>query len=264
LIELANINDKEIIDSYISDDYSKCLYLYLNYKRYGFDSQQVKIYLQRINSEISSIMLTYYDTVHIYSRNQTIDSEEIAQFLIKNNPTMICGEKIIIEQLFLKMNKQGYLSEYGFIRCLNEINNVEYIELQEATETDFDNITKLLMTDEGLSGAQTYNSLKKQLLERYKQKFSRNFILKEQDEIIAHVCTGAENDEIAILTNLIVHNNYRNQGLGKRVCQNFCSKLISNGQKVFLVNYTQETNQLYEKIGFIKCCDWGKLYKKVK
>ncbi len=264
MIVLASVDDKEKIDSYISDDYSKCLYLYLNYKRYGFNTKHVNVYLQYNDLDVCSLILKYYNTIHVYSKKKEIDYNELTDFLLKNNPTMICAEKIIIENLEKRILKNDYLVEYGSIRCLSNIDNVDKIDLVEAKEKDFGKITKLLMSDEGLSGSQTYDNLKNQLLERYKQKFSRNFILKDNDKIIAHVCTGAENEEIAILTNLIVDNNYRNKGLGKKVCENFCSKLIEKNQKVFLVNYTKESTKLYEKIGFIKCCDWGKLYKKVK
>jgi len=263
LILLANVKNKEKIDSYISNEYSKCLYLYLNYKKYGFASKNVSIYLQQNNSEITSIILKYYKTIHIYSKNKDVNYNELIKFVLKNNPTMICGEKEIIENLEENLKYKNFVSEYGSIRCLSKIDNVDKLDLEEAQENDFSEITKLLITDEGLSGSQTYDSLKKQLLERYKQKFSRNFILRDNGKIIAHVSTGAENEEIAILTNLIVDNNYRNRGLGKKVCENFCHKLIENGQTIFLVTYTKESAKLYEKIGFTKSCDWGKLYKKV-
>lgn len=264
MILLANINDKEKIDSYISTDYSKCLYLYLNYKKYGFNTEQVSIYLQYINSEIASLILKYYNTIHIYSKNREIDYDELGKFLLKINPTMICAEKIIIEELEKKPLLSEYLVEYGSIRSLSKIDGDNCVDLIEAQEEDFEKITKLIMGDEGLSGSQTFESLKNQLIERYKQKFSRNFVLKDDNKIIAHICTGAENEEIAILTNLIVDKDYRNQGLGKKICEAFCSKLIKNGQKIYLINYTEESTKLYEKIGFVKSCDWGKLYKKVR
>lgn len=264
LIVLASVDDKEKIDSYISDDYSKCLYLYLNYKKYGFNTKHVNVYLQYKNFNICSLILEYYNTIHVYSKTKEIDYNEMTEFLLKRNPTMICAEKMIIENLEKQLNIKNYLAEYGSIRSLSNIENVDKVELVEAKEEDFSEITKLLMTDEGLSGSQTYDDLKNQLLERYKQKFSKNFILKDCNKIIAHVCTGAENEEIAILTNLIVDIDYRNQGLGKKVCETFCSKIIQSGKRIYLINYTKESTKLYEKIGFVKCCDWGKLYKKVK
>lgn len=262
MISLASSTDEKMIDSYISNEYSKCLYLYLNLKRYGFNSNHVKIYLQYNDLTIVSIILTYYNTMHIYSKKKDADYGEIVDFILKNNVTMICAEKSIIKELEQRLSESKYEAEYGFIRSLSTINNIEIINLVEAEQNDFEELTKLIMTDKGLSGSNSYESLYNQLLERYNQKFSRNFILKDKDKIIAHVCTGAENDKVAILTNLIIDIKYRNKGLGKKVCENFCKKLINNGQEVFLVNYTEESTKLYEKIGFMKCCDWGKLYKK--
>ena len=35
-------------------------------------------------------------------------------------------------------------------------------------------------------------------------------------------------------------------------------------KNVYLINYSNESTKLYDKIGFKICCEWGKLYKDLK
>ena len=39
-------NDSQRVLSYIDQDYSRCLYLYLNLQKYGFDSSIIEVYCQ--------------------------------------------------------------------------------------------------------------------------------------------------------------------------------------------------------------------------
>ena len=76
-------SDVEKLISYIDKDYSKCLYLYLNLKKYGLDSDIIDAFIQYKDDEISSVMLKYYSCMHIYSKNNDFDADEISDFLFK-------------------------------------------------------------------------------------------------------------------------------------------------------------------------------------
>ena len=57
---------------------------------------------------------------------------------------------------------------------------------------------------------------------------------------------------------------YRGKGLATKVCSKLCNDLIDEGKKIYLINYTNESTGLYDKLGFKVLCDWGKLYKNNK
>ena len=261
MIKKCNINDYDNVISYIGDDYYKCLYLYLDFKKYGFESEFVNIYFQVVDESISAIILTYYSSMHVFSKNNNIDYSELTSLVKDINPTMICGEKSIIENINKRIYDGHYKIEIGFVRSIKYINYDENLSISLAAESDFHRITELMMSDKGLSGAFSYNELYKQLLERNKEKFCRNYVYKIDGKIVAHICSGAEDEKYAILTDLIVDKDYRKRGIGKKICQDFCKLMIDEGKEVFLINYTKESGNLYEKIGFKKECEWAKLYR---
>ena len=250
---------KKIID-YIGNKYEKCLYLYLDIKKYGFENNNINIYFQTDNDIITSLILTYYKSMHVFSKDNSIEYQELLQFIDKIQPTMICGEKTIIKNLEeLGINKK-YSVEYGFVRSIKKISYMEKKQIEPANEQDFNQITKLLMSDKGLSGSFTFDELYNQLLERFKQGFCRNYVYRMGDKIIGHVCSGAEDNEFVILTDLIVDSYYRGRGIGEKICLDFCKLMIDEGKEVFLINYTEQSGNLYDKIGISKRCEWGKLY----
>ena len=52
--------DEERILFYIGEDYPSCLYLYLNLKKYGFDSGITELFVQQENGMITAVLLQYY------------------------------------------------------------------------------------------------------------------------------------------------------------------------------------------------------------
>ena len=259
MIKINNIKDIDII-SYIGNDYDKCLYLYLDYKRYGLTDKNVEYFVEKDEKEnIICLVMKYYDSLHIYSKNNNYCYNELKEFILEINPSFICGEKSIIEKLSKDLD---YETSYGYVRKLVDIDeNIDNIALQIALEDDFFEITKLLKQDEQLSGYINFNQLYNQLLCRFKEKYCRNYIYKLNDKIIGHVCSGAEDNNIVILTDLIVDKEYRGQGIGKKICKSFCEKMMMEKKDVYLINYTDLTNNLYKKVGFEIMCNWGKMYR---
>lgn len=264
MIKKCNKNDSNDIVSYIGNDYPKCLYLYLDFKKYGFNNKNVNMYFQIINETISALILTYYNSMHIFSKNNNIDYNELSILIKDIKPSMICGEKSIIESINKKINNNQYETEYGFIRSIKHIEHNGNISITLANKEDFSRITELMMSDKGLSGSFSYDELYNQLVERNKEKFCRNYIYKIDGKIVGHICSGAEDEKYVMLTDLIVDKNYRGRGIGKKICQDFCKIMGNEKKEIFLVNYTRESGDLYEKIGFKKECEWGKIYKEKK
>lgn len=261
VIKECNQDDYNTIINYIGDDYYKCLYLYLDVKKYFYKNKNLKVYIDYDSSNsIQAIIMQYYSTIHIFSRNNNICYDRIIELIKKIKPSMICAEKRIIESLSNIFNEQ-YNTEYGVIRKMSRLitDNVD-LDLELADEQDFDKIVELIMTDKGLSCMQSFEELKDQLLSRYNDGFCRNFVYKQNGLMIGHVCSGAENEKLTILTDLVINPNFRRRGYGKKICESFCKIMQSEKKEIYLVSYTNIANALYESIGFDICCNWGKMY----
>ncbi len=252
--------DSHHILEYIGDDYSKCLYLYLDYIKYGVNNSNIKIWIQENeNSCITSIILMYYTGMHIFSKNKDCDYNEIKELIIKENPSPICAEKDII----VALTNMGldYKQEYGWVRVLDKIEfSTDSFDVYKAKENDLEELTKLIYRDNDINNSYTFDDLYKQILARNKEKYGRNYIIKKDGIIVSHAGTGAENDKVSVLNYVMTDPLYRGQGLATKVVGKLCFDLIKEGKKIYLVNYTEESTRLYDKLGFKVCCEIGKLY----
>ena len=257
--------EESIIINYIGDDYYKCIYLYLDLKRYGLLNPNVKTWIQEDdNHKITSVVLKYYTGMHIYSKNNNYNLKDISQLILLERPTMICGEAEIIEDIFKYMNCDYYNIEKGWVRELSKIDNDERESITKAEKDDFNQIAELLYNDEDLGSSYELEELSKQLYERNKEGFVRNYVIKDNDRVVSHAGTGAEDEKLGMLAYVITDPNYRGKGYAKKLCKAVCQDLIEEGKKVYLINYSNESTALYDKIGFHICCNWAKMFIDLK
>lgn len=258
MIKKIEKENNEILD-YIGNDYAKCLYLYLDYNKYGILNKNIKFWIQfDCNNNISSIILLYYNGMHVYSKNHNIIYDEIIKLINKEKPSVICGEKYIIKELHEYYNNCE--EEYGFIRELKNIseiyNNKDVIT--NISENDFIGITNLILNNE-IGQDYTYDNLLEQIVTRYDEGYGRNYILKDNNVIVSHAGTGAESKNIGILNYVVTDKKYRGKGYAKKITGKVCYDLIKEGKTVYLINYTEESTLLYDKLGFKPIVEIGKL-----
>ncbi len=252
--------DEELIKEYIGKDYDKCLYLYLDFVKYGLNNDNLKFWLNSEADEINCVVLKYYSGMHIFSKNRDCNYDEIKELILEEDPSVICAEKFLIENLSEILKEKGYSSEYGWVRVLSKHYACENSMVQRATEEkDFEEISNLIINDP-MGEFYELDELISQIKEREEDNFGRNYIIKHNDKIVSNASTNAEVDEIAVLSNVITDESCRGKGLATKVCSRLCNDLIDEGKKVYLINYTDESTRLYEKLGFEVSCEIGKLF----
>ena len=266
LIKIKDSTEEDIIEEYIGNEYYKCIYLYLDLKKYGIKNNNVKVWIQyNLNKEITAVLLKYYSGMHVFSKNYDYENKEITKLIVDEKPTMLCGEKTIITDLYKNLKELNYNLEIGWVRELSNIESINRTCVEKAEIVDFYQIAKLLYEDEDLGCSYKLEELKNQMIERNQEGFVRNYIIKnEYCNVIAHAGTGAENENVAMLSYVITDPKYRGKGYAKKLCSAVCEDLIKEGKKVYLINYSSESTALYDKIGFKICCEWGKLFMNLK
>lgn len=258
--QLLEKNDEVILET-IGDRYGECLYLYLDYIKYGINNQNIKIWLIKNSENIEVIILKYYTGMHIFSPNNSHEIANIIQIVEREHPTIICAEKRIIEQLEKSNKLKNYTSEYGWVRRLDSTSATDESGIiKNPNNEELKRTTKLLLSDPDIGGSYTFDSMYSQIIERHKEKYGRNYILKDGNKVIAHAGTGAENEKVGVLSYVITHPDYRRRGLAAKLCASVCHDLIKEGKSVFLINYSNESTALYDKLGFKVHCECGKLF----
>lgn len=262
MIKRLSLNsEKSLITNYIGDDYYQCLYLYLDIIAYDIENREIECWIQYNNSSIVAVALKYHNAIHVYSKNYQFNVEEFVDFIISLSPFIICASEKLIDIISPYFTE--YTKEIGVVSKLSSIDYVEDNDVREADVDDFYSIAKMIFDDEDSGASYDYNDLVNQMKERYYKHFSRNFIIKDGDLVIANVSTGGESKEFCTLNNVIVRKEYRRRGLAARLYRKVCSELTREGKVVYSIYYVKESIALHEKLGFVECCKYGKLFKRV-
>lgn len=265
MIKKVKEEDLNKIDLFIGNEYYKCLYLYLDMKKYGITDENVKIWTQLDEkNKIITVILKYYSGMHIFSKNIKHKINEIIDLIKNEKPTMICGEKGIIKEISLNLDDERYESEYGYVRKLSTLKVKRSEEVKPAEEQDFIEIAKLLYEDEDIGSSYQLKELADQMLTRLKEGYARNYIIRKDNKAVAHAGTGAEYKNISVMSYVVTNKEFRKMGLATKVCATLCQDLLAEGKDVYLINYSNESTKLYDKLGFEVCCEWGKLFINLK
>ena len=252
---------KETFD-YIGKDYAQCLYLYLDLLKYGFDSDITDIYVQSENGIIKSVMLKYYSCIHVYSRDNAFDAEELGLFIKENSFSMVyCNAetaKRIYDSLPETIHSKATITT-GWVAQIQKINKSPKGLAVNAKDKDFDQIVRLIYEDEDIGRSYNFDDLARQLKERNAEGYARNLVIKQDDLVIAHACTNAETESIAVVAELLVRKEYRRKGYASEIWRDLCKQLLSENKSVFSFYYSDESRNLHKHIGFTEVCEWAKI-----
>lgn len=251
---------KEKALSYIADQYPLCLYLYLDLIKYDLESKTIDLYIQEGNGLIKAVLLQYYSCLHVYSKNNDFDVIELESFIKDKAPSIIYCTAETAERIFdsLSPKIKGTLS-LGWVAQIREIDKTAKGLAQKAEKDDFAQIVRMIYEDEDIGRAYSLDVLARQLEERNKDGYARNLVIKENSIVVAHACTNAEINSIAVVAELLVRKDKRRLGYGSEIWRDICGQLLSEGKEVYSFYYSQQSRNLHQKIGFFEVSGWGKI-----
>lgn len=256
-------SDIDLILSYIGNDYPKCLYLFLNVNKYGLEHGRIKAFIQYSKGDISAVMLQYYSCLHIYSKDNSFDNEELTDFISsKKELTMLYCEAStadkIASNLSKKTDKQFTVTK-GWVAQIKTLKTTPKGLAEKSESKDFEQIVKMIYDDEDIGKSYKYDELAKQLEERNQEGYSRNLVIKDNELVIAHACTNAEIGNVAVVAELLVRKEYRRKGLASEIWGDICKELLEEGKEVYSFYYSFESRALHKKLGFEEVCEWSKI-----
>ena len=261
IVDCNNGSIKSIFN-YIGEDYGKCLYIYIDLKKYGLDDENFNIWIQyNENEEICAIISEYYGGIQIYSKQQNFIKEEIVDFINKKEPPVLFSIKPVIDSI--KYSLPNYEQETGIVGELIELEYPPNKDVYSAPIEEFEEIVKLIAEDEGIGKPYGFKSLYEQYCERKKNNFGRNFVLRNKDnnEIICHAGTYAELQELAVIGGVLTSPTYRGKGFSKETLSSLCEELLSENKRVFSFYYIPSAIKMHSGVGFKQIEEWSKLSK---
>lgn len=254
--------DIKTIFEYIGEDYGKCLYIFIDLKKYGINDKNFNVWIQyNEHDEICAIISEYYGGIQFYSKQQNFIIEEILEFIKEKDPQMIFAIKPIIDKLKYKL--PNYKQETGIVGELVELKYPPNSEVYSASMDEIKEIVKIVAADDEIGKPYGFKSLYAQFCERKKNNFGRNYILRNPDtlEIIGHAGTYAELPELAVIGGVIISIRYRGKGFSKEILSSLCYQLISENKRVFSFYYIPSATKMHASVGFEQIEKWSKLSK---
>jgi len=260
VINKCNKADEKRILEYIGSDYGKCAYLYIDLKKYGFDNENVHLWVDEDeNNKINAVVLKYYNGMHIFSREQDFDAEKVAELVKETEPSLVCGMKETIDLVAPYVN-EDYKPEYGKVLRLEEYTGICNEAVFRAKKEDLKAIVELLMTDEEMGGPYTFDMLYGQFVERFDDGFGRNWVRMDEKGVVSHCATYAELDDIAVISGGIVRMDYRGKGEYPGQLGAMCKDLYNEGKEV-ISYYYGGAKSAHKAVGFKILGDWAKLIR---
>lgn len=258
MYKIATQEDVQKLLNYLEQDLKNCLYSYIDLKKFGIENPNLTIYFEETD-EICCTALKYYEGLQLFDGAGKMNAEETAALIRTLNSHIVSSTVEVIEALY-PLLKDSYDMEQGYVtEMLSLPEGTVSDEVRPAYVEEYDEIAKLICSDEGVGGHYAPEELKAQLLTRLEEGFGRNYILKRDGEIIHHAATYAELDNLAVISGVITREDYRGKGVGTLAVRKLCHDLLKEGKKPCLFYYTKQAEAFYQKIGFEKGTGWAKL-----
>ena len=261
ITKCAKADEKQVLQ-YIGGDYPSCLYLYLDLLKYGLESDSIDVYVQTEERDIKALLLKYYSCLHVYSRENSFNAEELAAFFTLNRFTILYCTAETAERVYMafprEMEKKATITK-GWVAQIDRIDHEPRGLAAVAEKQDYLEIIQLIYEDEDIGRSYKYDELAKQLEERNQEGYARNLVIRQDGQVIAHACTNAEYNGIAVVAELLVKEGYRKKGFASEIWREICDQLLSEGKEVYSFYYSEESRRLHKHIGFHEVCEWAKI-----
>ena len=258
--------DAQAILDFIGNDHCRCLYLYLDLIKYGFNTPFVSVWRQnRSDGSLAAVWLRYHSGMHVYVPHGYSDASEAAAFVRSEHPAMLCGVPEALKPIEAGMAEDGYAFLGGTVcKYDHSPSDVERIDVRMAeSDADFSRVGELLSADAEYGASYRPGELASQLQERQRLGQGRSFVVERDGIIVAHGCSAAECERFTVLNSGVTDPNWRHKGIGARLLVTIAEEMKSTGREVYSLYYNPAAKAMHRKSGFVDCCEWGRLFLKM-
>lgn len=253
---VENSEYKKILNYISSNDIKPSPYIVVNLSYYKTKSEEYTFYCQTINNRCTAFISVYSKVVQLWVDDEA-DLVELREFMVDNRFKAVYSIPTVLEKMNYSVDKSGG-QILVFRGKLVENSNLNYSLIKEPTEKEYRSIAHLLVSDPESDSHSDEEITANRYRARREERFGRSYVLLNGNgDVIAHVGTHGESDNVAIIGGVITKDGYRKQGLATFLITIMCDDLIKEKKEVYLYSFNKKAIRLYEKIGFTKLYDWG-------
>lgn len=260
MIRRVNNSDIEFLKNSLFKDKFQNPYFYIDIHSFGYKSGSVATYILETEDCPQCYIYAYFDTVQIYVLSDVaVNIDELSDFILKQQFKMVSGNSNIISLLSDKLT-DVYSSDYGVIMKYKKISGIiDNTDVEWASENQCREIAELICSDSKIGGHYDIHNFELQLIERMNFYNCRNVIILDNEKIVSHAATYADEAGVAIIGGVITDSIYRGRGFGKKCVLKLAEQLLKENKTALLYCYDDTTIAWYSKMGWNVINKCGKL-----
>lgn len=262
-MSIMSLKEKDInmVVDYLQKGVQDCIYMFVDIKKYGLSNPAMKVWYGVDQYEnINLVIMKYHTSISLFSQQDAWSIDDVISIISEYRPNSITGRRDMIEKLMSRM--EGYNVEYGYIFKLIEFADFGGDELvEEATDSDMLEIARLVTSDAEIGSYYEIEDYAKQLIERKHSGMGRNLIIRDKGQIVGHIATYAELDDIATTGGLIVDSNHEGKMLGAVLEGCLVRQLLGEGTSIYTFVTSKKRYKLLKNMGNSPVGEYGKMMK---
>lgn len=257
---LQEIEVDEVL-KYLKKNIQECVYLYIDVSVYRLKNPNMTVWINKKEGQLNTVVMKYFDSFQIFSAYDDWDEQGVLDLILEHGVTTVLGKKSMIERLFPKLN-DIYTVAYGIVVKEDKYKDFkQFDQIEQAAVSDVREIAELMCTDEEFSSNYTVEILAQQLEDRMKTGMGRNFIIRKEGRIVAHVGVFAETEDVAVESGLIVSKDAGKNLYGLIIHEFIKKQLISEGKEVFAFRIKDSMIRCTKVAHVGTCLEYGKMTK---
>ncbi len=261
---MIEAQEKDIQDilHYLEPNVEDCIYMYIDIRKYGLRDAAIKIWFDADRQGVNLVVMKYHTSLSIYTRAKMWDVDAAARIVRQERPESITAARAIVETLWNVLSEE-YDVSYGNVFQYTNFRTEQFDGvIERAGEEDAREIAELIVRDEDIGGYYDVADLAEQFVERMRTNMGRNYVIRDNGKIIAHIASYAECDGIATTGGLIVDPAYQT-GVFGAVLENYLVKeLMEEGFRVYTFVTSRMRNLLLTAMGDPCVGEYGKMTRK--
>ena len=198
---------KEVVPAileYLKRNVGDCVYMYVDIAKYGLENPNMDVWYDSNDEGISLVVMKYYDSIQVFTEEDTWDVESVSRLVSEIKPGMVSGRRDLIETLYPN-NEEDYNLEIGYVfKLTNFMKFDDLVPIQRVGVEKCPEIAQFICTNDSIGGYYDVEDLTNQLTERIETGIGRSLvILGEDGQLKGHIATYAEFDGIATTAGLL-------------------------------------------------------------
>ena len=260
MIRQAKQEDVKKILEYLRSSVADCIYMYIDIGKYGLEHPAMKVWVDYDDADnVVLAIMKYHTGISFFTKEDSFDVQGVADIIKENNAMSVTARRDLVEKVY-EILGADYEVEYGYVFEFNKYQDIECdAKIERATEEDMMECAKLVSTDEGIGSYYDISNLAEQYIERMRTDMGRNYIIREDGKIVAHIASYAEFDHIATTSGLIVDPEYRQKMYGAYIERYLVLDLIKDGFEVYTFITNRLRYRLLQAMGNKCLSEYGKL-----